>query len=299
MKAFVFPGQGSQKKGMGRSLIGKNPGYKDYYRKASDVIGEDLFKIINDDNDDRLNITQFTQPAILTTGIIADDYLKKHSELVPDAVAGHSLGEWTALVSAGTIDFEDAVRLVHLRGRFMSEACPPGKGGMTAVMGLEEEKLEEILAEYTGISIANFNSPGQIVISGDLTHFDEVEEKIKQAGAKMVVRLEVSGPFHSELIHPAADRLKKELEGVAFRQPEVPVYQNVDGMPHKDIHEIKENLIRQITMPVKWTYSVENMIKDGMTSFYEIGHGGVLTGLTKRIDGSVKREKFDKLIKKL
>lgn len=297
-KAFVFPGQGSQTTGMGSDLLKAFPEYKEYYEKAAVAIGEDIHDIINSEDDTKLTLTQFTQPAILTTSVIAYEHTLKTTDLRPDAVAGHSLGEWTSLVAAGVLDFSDAVRLVYLRGKYMSEACPPGLGTMAAVLGLEAEEIEETLKSFEHVCLANINSPGQIVISGATADFDDAEKELIAKGAKRFIRLSVSGPFHSPLIENAKINLKKEIEQVQFNEPKLPIYQNVDAKPHTDLEVIKENLISQITSPVRWIETIQNMVKDGIKEFYEIGHGGVLGGLIKRIDRSVKNDRFDKFSKK-
>src|SRR6056297_3328098 len=227
MKAFVFPGQGSQSTGMGKNLLEENPEYKNYYDSASEAINTDLYAIINDEDDTQLTLTQYTQPAILTTSVIAYEHIKKTTDLKPDVVAGHSLGEWTALVAAGSLTFKDAVRLVHLRGKYMSEACPPGEGTMAAVIGLSDDDIEDCLKDFDKLCIANYNSPGQIVISGAAEEFDEAQKHLTQKGAKMFVRLNVSGPFHSPLIENAKEKLKKEIEQTHFIEASIPVYQNV------------------------------------------------------------------------
>ncbi len=298
MKAFIFPGQGSQSTGMGKNLLEEFPEYNRYYEMAGEVIQDNLYEIINSEDDSKLTLTQYTQPAILTTGIIAYEHIIKTTDIVPDVVAGHSLGEWTALVAAGSLSFKDAVRLVHLRGKYMSEACPPGEGTMAAVIGLSTDEIEESLKDFDDVCIANYNSPGQIVISGAFCEFDEVEKALTDKGAKMFVRLNVSGPFHSPLIEKAKEKLKKEIESIDFYDAKIPVYQNVDAKPHTSVEQIKINLIEQVTSAVRWTQTVETMISDGVDEFYEIGHGGVLSGLIKRIDRKVKNQRFDKIIKK-
>jgi len=297
LKAFVFPGQGSQSTGMGKELVQNYPEYKRFYDIANEAIQADLLEIINSPDDTALTLTQYTQPAILTTSLIAYEHLKKTTDLKPDVVAGHSLGEWTALVAAGVLSFEDAVRLVHLRGKYMSEACPPGEGAMAAVIGLEDHDIEECLKDFQQLCVANYNSPGQIVISGASSEFDAAEQKLTQKGAKMFVRLNVSGPFHSPLIKKAKEKLKNEIETVPFLEALIPVYQNVDAKSHTSVEQIKKNLIEQVTSSVRWTQTVENMIEDGVDEFYEIGHGGVLSGLIKRINRKVINERFDKMIK--
>ncbi|MEA1884620.1 MAG: ACP S-malonyltransferase [Thermotogota bacterium] len=297
MKAFVFPGQGSQSTGMGKNLLKEIPKYNNYYDIASEVIHDDLYTIINAEDDTKLTLTQYTQPAILTTSVIAYEHIRKTTDLKPDVVAGHSLGEWTALVAAGVLSFKDAVRLVHLRGKYMSEACPPGEGTMAAVIGLSGEAIEECLNDFDNLCIANYNSPGQIVISGAANEFDEAEKQLTEKGAKMFVRLNVSGPFHSPLIEVAKEKLEKEIENTEFYEANMPIYQNVDAKPHTSVEEIKKNLIRQVTSAVRWTQTVENMISDGVDEFYEIGHGGVLSGLIKRINRKVNNQRFDKIIK--
>jgi len=298
LKAFVFPGQGSQSTGMGKALVEKFSEYNNYYDMASEAIQDDLYAIINSEDDTQLTLTQYTQPAILTTSIIAYEHIRKTTDLKPDAVAGHSLGEWTALVTAGVLSFQDAVRLVHLRGKYMSEACPPGEGTMAAVIGLSDEDIEECLNNFPNICIANFNSPGQIVISGAVNEFEEAEKRLTEKGAKMVVRLNVSGPFHSPLIEEAKEKLEREIEHTQFQVATIPVYQNVDAKAHTSVEQIKSNLIKQVTSAVRWTQTIENMISDGVDEFYEIGHGGVLSGLIKRINRKVKNQRFDKIIKK-
>src|SRR6056297_1414901 len=283
---------------MGKALVEKFSEYKNYYDSASEAINTDLYAIINDEDDTQLTLTQYTQPAILTTSVIAYEHIRKTTDLKPDAVAGHSLGEWTALVAAGVLSFKDAVRLVHLRGKYMSEACPPGEGTMAAVIGLTDEAIEECLKEFDTLCIANYNSPGQIVISGATEDFDKAEKQLTEKGAKMFVRLNVSGPFHSPLIGDAKEKLEKEIESTEFNEANIPVYQNVDAKPHTSIEEIKNNLIKQVTSAVRWTQTVEQMISDGVNEFYEIGHGGVLSGLIKRIDRKVTNQRFDKIIKK-
>jgi [acyl-carrier-protein] S-malonyltransferase len=298
VKAFVFPGQGSQSTGMGKNLVEEYPEYNNYYDIASEVIRDDLYAIINAKDDSKLTLTQYTQPAILTTSVIAYEHIRKTIDLKPDVVAGHSLGEWTALVVAGVLSFKDAVRMVHLRGKYMSEACPPGEGTMAAVIGLSDEVIEECLKDFDSLCIANYNSPGQIVISGAANEFDEAEKQLTEKGAKMFVRLNVSGPFHSPLIEDAKEKLEKEIENTEFHEANIPVYQNADAKPHTSVEEIKKNLIRQVTSAVRWTQTVENMISDGVDEFYEIGHGGVLSGLIKRINRKVNIQRFDKIIKK-
>jgi [acyl-carrier-protein] S-malonyltransferase len=298
VRTFVFPGQGSQSTGMGKNLVEEYPEYNNYYDIASEVIRDDLYAIINAKDDSKLTLTQYTQPAILTTSVIAYEHIRKTTNLKPDVVAGHSLGEWTALVVAGVLSFKDAVRMVHLRGKYMSEACPPGEGTMAAVIGLSDEVIEECLKDFDSLCIANYNSPGQIVISGAANEFDEAEKQLTEKGAKMFVRLNVSGPFHSPLIEDAKEKLEKEIENTEFHEANIPVYQNADAKPHTSVEEIKKNLIRQVTSAVRWTQTVENMISDGVDEFYEIGHGGVLSGLIKRINRKVNIQRFDKIIKK-
>jgi len=286
MKAFVFPGQGSQALGMGKSLLEKYPEYNEFYDIANDSLGYDLKSIVFGEDEQNLTLTQNAQPAILTSSFICYNHLKKMG-IVPDVVAGHSLGEWTALVAAGVLPFEKAVKLVHLRGLYMSEACPPGKGGMAAVLGLSPEKISEVLQDFSDVVIANLNTPSQIVISGDKEQVEASAEPLKSAGAKRVVILNVSGPFHSPLVKNAELRMQEELNNIDFLTPEFAIVQNFDARFEKNPERIKEKLIKQITSSVRWVETVEEIISNGIYDFVETGHGRVLSSLIK----SVKKEK--------
>lgn len=283
MNAFVFPGQGSQSLGMGSELLKENPEYKTYLKKANDALGYDLESIIFGDDLEKLTLTQNAQPALLTIEYIYYRYLVEKKEILPDVVAGHSLGEWTALVVAGVLNFEDAVRLVHLRGLYMSQACPPGQGTMAAILGMKPEKINDLLRGFENVVPANFNSSVQTVISGETKEVLEAMTFLKENGAKKVVQLNVSGPFHSPLISNAAKKLQVEVDKVEFKTPSIPIVQNVTAEYETNPKTIKENIIKQITSPVRWVESITNMNNNGIDKFIEVGPGKVLTGLIKRI----------------
>ncbi|WGS64169.1 ACP S-malonyltransferase [Marinitoga aeolica] len=287
MIAFVFPGQGSQSLGMGKEILEKYPEYKKYLDKASETISVNLESIIFGDDEKTLTLTENAQPALLTISYIMYMYAVEKLNIIPDVVAGHSLGEWTALTTAEVISFEDAVKLVRLRGKYMSEACPPGIGGMGAVIGLNIENIQEVLSQFNNVNIANHNSPEQIVISGEKQEVLKALEVLKEKGAKKVVELNVSGPFHSKLVEPAQEKMKHELENIKFNNPKYKIIQNYIGDLEYDPEKIKENIIKQITGTVKWVDSIRKMKKIGVTQVYEVGPGKVLTGLVKRIDKSL------------
>ncbi|MED3624260.1 ACP S-malonyltransferase [Neobacillus thermocopriae] len=289
--AFVFPGQGSQSVGMGKDLADQYPEVMNYFQKADEKLEYPLSNLIFNGPKEELTQTFNTQPALLTTSIAILSYFQK-SGIQPDYVAGHSLGEYTALVAAGVLSFEDGVYAVRKRGEFMENAVPNGQGSMAAVLGLDREPLFQITNEVTEsgfpVSLANLNCPGQIVISGSKKGVELAGVKAKEAGAKRVLPLEVSGPFHSPLMQPAADKLLHVLDGIELKDAKVPVVINVTAEPVSSATEIKEKLIEQLYSPVLWEDSVKTMISLGVDTFIEIGPGKVLSGLIKKIDKTVK-----------
>ncbi|KGE16929.1 ACP S-malonyltransferase [Paenibacillus wynnii] len=289
--AFVFPGQGAQAVGMGKDIFDALPQCRAVFEKGDEVLGFPLSTLIFEGPESDLKQTVNTQPALLTASTA---YLTALQDLgiKPDYVAGHSLGEYSALVAAGVLSYEDAVSLVRMRGRFMEEAVPGGTGAMAAVLGAERDALAELcrsVSETSGpVELANVNCPGQIVVSGSQDGVNGVVQRVKEAGGKRAIPLEVSGPFHSSLMKEAADRLAEELKKVTFHTPSVPVVVNVTAAPVTDPEEIRELLVRQVYSPVLWQDSVEWLIADGVDTFVEIGSGSVLTGLIRKIDKSVK-----------
>jgi [acyl-carrier-protein] S-malonyltransferase len=282
MKAFVFPGQGAQFPGMGKSLYEENSTAKAFFEQANDILGFRITDIMFTGTDEELKQTRVTQPAIFLHSVIL---AKTAPEFIPDMVAGHSLGEFSALVANGTLGFEDGLRLVYQRAMAMQEACEINPSTMAAILGLSDEKVEEICASITDEVVvpANYNCPGQLVISGTIKGIEIACEKMKAAGAKRALPLPVGGAFHSPLMEPAREKLQKAIEATEFRAPGCKIYQNVSAEGVLDIVEIKNNLIAQLTAPVKWTQSVQNMVKDGATQFIECGPGKVLQGLVKKI----------------
>jgi [acyl-carrier-protein] S-malonyltransferase len=282
MKAYVFPGQGAQFSGMGKDLYENNEDAKKLFEKANEILGFRISDIMFEGSDEELKQTKVTQPAIFLHSVIL---AKTSPDFSPDMVAGHSLGELSALVANGTLAFEDGLKLVYERALAMQEACEINPSGMAAILGLEDEKVEEICASIKEEIVvpANYNCPGQLVISGTNKGIEIACEKMKEAGAKRALPLPVGGAFHSQLMEPAGVKLRKAIESTTFHQPTCPIYQNVSTTGVNEIEEIKKNLIAQLTAPVKWTQSVQNMVADGATHFVECGPGKVLQGLVKKI----------------
>lgn len=289
MKAFVFPGQGSQFVGMGKDLYETSPLAKELFDKADEILGFKITDIMFTGTDEQLKETKVTQPAVFLHSVISA--LCLGDDFAPAMVAGHSLGEFSALVASGALGFEDGLRLVAARANAMQKACEANPGTMAAIIGLSDEKVEEICAEVSKngklVIPANYNCPGQLVISGDVEAVNEACEKLKEAGAKRALPLKVGGAFHSPLMQPAKDELQKAIENTTISAPKCPVYQNVDAKPHTDAADIKANLIAQLTSPVRWTKSVQNMIAGGADDFTECGPGKALQGMIGRIDKTV------------
>jgi [acyl-carrier-protein] S-malonyltransferase len=282
-KAYVFPGQGAQFSGMGKELYECNQDAKALFEKANEILGFRISDIMFVGSDEELRQTKVTQPAIFLHSVIL---AKTSPDFSPDMVAGHSLGEFSALVANGTLAFEDGLKLVYQRALAMQEACEINPSGMAAILGLEDQKVEEICTSIKNEIVvpANYNCPGQLVISGSNKGIEIACEKMKEAGAKRALPLPVGGAFHSPLMEPAREKLQKAIESTVFNSPSCPVYQNVSTAGVIDVQEIKNNLIAQLTAPVKWTQSVQKMIGDGAEIFIECGPGKVLQGLVKKIN---------------
>lgn len=292
MKAYIFPGQGAQFSGMGKDLYENSAKAEDLFQEANDILGFDITKIMFEGTADELKETKVTQPAIFLHSTIMAEVMGDRFK--PDMVAGHSLGEISALVANKTIAFGDGLQLVYKRALAMQKACDLTPSTMAAVLGLEDHLVEEICANTPGIVVAaNYNCPGQLVISGDVEAVGKACESLKEAGARRALILPVGGAFHSPLMEPAREELAAAIEATQFTEPACPIYQNVSTFAVTKPSDIKENLIFQLTAPVKWTQSVQNMIKDGATKFIEVGPGNVLQGLVKKIDNSVETEKAE------
>jgi [acyl-carrier-protein] S-malonyltransferase len=287
--AFVFPGQGSQKVGMGRDAFDSSGAARAVFEEADEALGETLSQLCFEGPEEDLKLTANTQPAVLTASIAVLRALDERFDVVFDVVAGHSLGEYSAHVAAGTLDFADAVRLVRKRGQYMQEAVPFGEGAMSAVLKADRTLVERICAEVPGlVEAVNYNTPQQIVIAGEVAAVNEAGAKLKEAGARAST-LPVSAPFHSTLMEPAEARLRGDVERLPFSDPGVPVYVNVDAAPITDAAGAKDALIRQVSRPVLWEQSVRAMIADGVSLFVEVGPGRVLSGLLARIDKGAGR----------
>lgn len=286
MKAFIFPGQGAQFTGMGKDLYESNTNAKQLFDSANDILGFNITQIMFAGTADELKETKVTQPAVFIHSVaiaLSRDSAK------PEMVAGHSLGEFSSLVVNQTLSFEDALRLVSKRAIAMQKACELNPSTMAAILGLDDKIVEDICASIDEVVVAaNYNCPGQLVISGSMKGIEIACEKLKAAGAKRALPLQVGGAFHSPLMEPAREELAAAIAATNFSEPICPVYQNVNGMPSQDVMEIRKNLISQLTAPVRWTQSVQNMVKDGATSFVECGPGKVLQGLVKKIAPAVE-----------
>lgn len=282
MKAYVFPGQGAQFPGMGKELYDNHSVAKEHFDKANDILGFDITKIMFEGTAEDLKQTKVTQPAVFLHSVMA---ALTSENFKPDVVAGHSLGEFSSLVANGTLSFEDGLSLVSKRAQAMQKACEMKPSTMAAVLGLDDSVVENICDETEGVVVAaNYNCPGQLVISGEVPAVEAACEKLKEAGARRALVLPVGGAFHSPLMEPAREELAEAIANTTFSTPTCPVFQNVDAQSHSDVEEIKANLISQLTAPVKWTQIVQNMIAAGTTEFVECGPGKVLQGLIMKVN---------------
>lgn len=289
MKAYVFPGQGAQFVGMGKDLYDNVPMAKEMFEKANEILGFRITDIMFAGTDEELKQTKVTQPAIFLHSVILAKALG--SDFRPDMTAGHSLGEFSALVAAGALSFEDGLKLVSKRAMAMQKACEQNPSTMAAILALDDKVVEDICASIDGVVVpANYNCPGQLVISGSNEAIDIACAKMTEAGAKRALKLNVGGAFHSPLMEPARVELEAAIKAAPFKKPICPVYQNVDAKPHTDPETIKANLIAQLTAPVRWTQITKNMLADGADTFIELGPGSVLQGLIKKVDREVSAE---------
>lgn len=283
MKAYVFPGQGAQFPGMGKDLYENHNLAKELFEKANEILGFRITDIMFNGTEEELKQTKVTQPAIFLHSVVMARLMGDNFK--PDMVAGHSLGEFSALVAAGAMSFEDGLRLVSARAMAMQKACEKEPSTMAAILGLDDAVVEEVCAAIDDVVVpANYNSPGQLVISGSISGIDKAIEELQKRGAKRAIKLVVGGAFHSPLMEPARIELAEAIEKTNIQKPVCPIYQNYTALPETDPAKIKQNLIAQLTAPVKWTQTIQNMIKDGATSFTEVGPGQVLQGLIKKID---------------
>lgn len=289
--AFIFPGQGSQVVGMGQEFVLNEPECKEFYDQADQLLAIELSKLMLEGPQEELTLTYHAQPALLTTGVMIADKLKR-AGIEPDFTAGHSLGEYAALVASGVMTFADGVQAVHKRGIFMNEAVPAGEGAMAAVLGLERDVLKQVTDEVSQngevVQLANLNCPGQIVISGTARGVEMASEKAKEAGARRVISLVVSGPFHSELMRPAASKLQQMLSEIQMQDAVIPVIANVNAQPVTACSVISNLLVEQLYSPVLWEDSVRTLLAEGVDVFIECGPGKVLSGLVKKVDRKVK-----------
>jgi [acyl-carrier-protein] S-malonyltransferase len=290
MKAYVFPGQGSQKPGMGKSLYNEIDDSRALFKKANEILNFDIAKLMFEGTSEDLLQTRVTQPAIFIHSVILALTTKSFN---PDVCAGHSLGEFSALAASNSISFEDGLKLVSIRANAMQKACQNSEGTMAAILGLTDEIIESSCNDVDGIvEPANYNCPGQLVISGEIKAVEKACEILKEKGAKRALILPVSGAFHSELMSSAVDELKKGIDETEFRKPDCPIYQNFTGKPEQDPSKIKINLLRQLTGAVLWNQSINKMIEDGVKEFYEVGPGNTLQGLIRKIDRNIALEKI-------
>ncbi|WP_096084880.1 ACP S-malonyltransferase [Agaribacterium haliotis] len=293
--ALVFPGQGSQKVGMLADFYSQFDCFADTFSAASEVLGYDLWALCQQGPEDKLNLTENTQPALLTSSIALFRVWQQLGGQNPDFVAGHSLGEWSALVAAGVVQLEDAVKLVQLRGRYMQEAVPVGVGAMAAVIGLDDQVIIDTCKQHDAVSAVNFNAPGQVVIAGKKEGVEAACEALKAAGAKRALLLPVSAPFHTQMMKPAADRLAEDMQAVSFSDPQIPVVHNVSAATEASGENIKALMIEQVYAPVRWVECVQTLAAKGVASAAECGPGKVLTGLMKRIDKNIATAALESL----
>jgi [acyl-carrier-protein] S-malonyltransferase len=297
MKAYLFPGQGAQFPGMGKDLYDRFPLAKELFDQADKMLGFNISKLMFEGSDDDLKQTKVTQPAIFLHSVILARVLG--NAFRPDMAAGHSLGEFSALVACGALSFEDGLMLVSARARAMQKACEAEPSAMAAIIGLDDSTIEQVCNEIAEVVVpANYNSPGQVVISGSTHGVDLAIEKLKELGAKRALKLMVGGAFHSPLMEPARTELSAAIDKTSFNNPVCPIYQNVTALPVTDPGRIKLNIVAQLTAPVRWTQTVVNMIKDGALSFTEVGPGNVLQGLVKKVDRDAETVSAANLIDK-